>query len=164
MRAQKTLRPRLQRRKRLKSRCKPCWSKEESLVAAECKAQDAVAQAKTASESFAGADVALSEAGAALERAMRAEQDAYQAVQRRGELQQATQAAAEPYQRALERLKAAEIVHDKDLAQVQQLQKAQRAGRAGPACGGFAGRLALSGVRFGAFIGAGAGGGQHPER
>ena len=104
---------------------------EESLVAAECKAQDAVAQAKTASESFAGADVALSEAGAALERAMRAEQDAYQAVQRRGELQQATQAAAEPYQRALERLKAAEIVHDKDLAQVQQLQKAQRAGRAG---------------------------------
>ncbi|MEF2895816.1 MAG: SbcC/MukB-like Walker B domain-containing protein, partial [Senegalimassilia anaerobia] len=104
---------------------------EESLVAAECKAQDAVARAKTASESFAGADVALSEAGAALERAMRAEQDAYQAVQRRGELQQATQAAAEPYQRALERLKAAEIVHDKDLAQVQQLQKAQRAGRAG---------------------------------
>lgn len=104
---------------------------EESLVAAECKAQDAVAQAKTASESFAGADVALSEAGAALERAMRAEQDAYQAVQRRGELQQATQAAAEPYQRALERLKAAEIVHDKDLVQVQQLQKAHRAGRAG---------------------------------
>ena len=104
---------------------------EASLVTAERKAQDAVAQAKAASESFAGADVALSEAGAALDRASRAEQDASQAVQRRGELQQAAQAAAEPYQRALEQLKAAEAVHDKDLAQVQQLQKAQRAGRAG---------------------------------
>ena len=104
---------------------------EASLVAAERKAQDAVAQAKAASESFAGADVALSEAGAALERAMRAEQDASQAVQRRGELQQAAQVAAEPYRRAVEQLKAAEAVHDKDLAQVQQLQKAQRAGRAG---------------------------------
>lgn len=120
---------------------------EALLVAAERKAQDAVAQAKAASESFAGADVALSEAGAALERAMRAEQDAFQAVQRRGELQQVAQVAAEPYQRALEQLKAAEAVHDKDLAQVQKLQKAQRAGRAGllaadlqdglpcPACG-----------------------------
>ena len=104
---------------------------EASLVAAERKAQDAVAQAKAASESFAGADVALSEAGAALERAMRAEQDASQVVQRRGELQQAAQAAAEPYRRAVEQLKAAEAVHDRDLAQVQQLQKAQRAGRAG---------------------------------
>ena len=104
---------------------------EESLVAAERKAQDAVAQAKVTSESFAGADVTLSEAGAALERAMRAEQDAFQAVQRRGELQQAAQVAAEPYRRAVEQLKAAEAVHDKDLAQVQKLQKAQRAGRAG---------------------------------
>ena len=104
---------------------------EESLVAAERKAQDAVAQAKVTSEAFAGADVALSEAGAALERAMRAEQDAFQAVQRRGELQQAAQVAAEPYRRAVEQLKAAEAVHDKDLAQVQKLQKAQRAGRAG---------------------------------
>ena len=104
---------------------------EASLVAAERKAQDAVAQAKEVSESFAGADVALSEAGAALDRASRAEQDASQAVRRRGELQQAAQAAAEPYRRAVEQLKAAEAVHDKDLAQVQQLQKAQRAGRAG---------------------------------
>lgn len=104
---------------------------EASLVAAERKAQDAVAQAKAASESFAGADVALSEAGAALDRASRAEQDASQAVQRRGELQQAAQVAAEPYRRAVEQLKAAEAVHDKDLAQVQKLQKAQRAGRAG---------------------------------
>ena len=104
---------------------------EASLVAAERKAQDAVAQAKEVSESFAGADVALSEAGAALDRASRAEQDASQAVRRRGELQQAAQAAVEPYRRAVEQLKAAEAVHDKDLAQVQQLQKAQRAGRAG---------------------------------
>ena len=104
---------------------------EALLVAAERKAQDAVAQAKGVSELFAGADVALSEAGAALDRASRAEQDASQAVRRRGELQQAAQAAAEPYRRAVEQLKAAEAVHDKDLAQVQQLQKAQRAGRAG---------------------------------
>lgn len=104
---------------------------EESLVAAERKAQDAVAQVKAASESFAGADVALSEAGAALDRALRAEQDASRAVQRRDELRQAAQAAAEPYRQAVEQLKAAETVHDKDLAQVQQLQKAQRAGRAG---------------------------------
>ena len=132
---------------------------EASLVAAERKAQDAVAQAKAASESFAGADVALSEAGAALERAMRAEQDASRAVQRRGELQQAAQAAAEPYRRAVEQLKAAEAVHAGAAA-----AKGATCGSRGLARGGFAGWFAMPRVRLGASSVAGAGGGQHSER
>ena len=105
--------------------------REDALAAAEQAARQAVDQAQSASDVFAGADVALSEAGAALERAERAEQDARQAVQRRDALAQALAQAAKPYALAVERLEAAEAAHDADVARVQQLQKRQRAGRAG---------------------------------
>ena len=105
--------------------------REDVLGAAEQTAREAAGQAQSTSDAFAGADVALSEAGAALERAERAEQDARQAAQRRDALTQALAQAAKPYALAVERLKAAEAAHDADAACVQQLQKRQRAGRAG---------------------------------